>query len=94
MAPQHLPPLWGVDHQVRRTFGENSKFKDSEGGDALMPTRFRGVWQRGDRYVVRISLPKRGGCEELGDFTDDEVAARAYDERARELYKATAITNY
>lgn len=95
MHPEFLPPLWGVEHQVRRTFGEHSKFKDSEGGEAIRPTRFRGVWQQGGRYLARISRPGGGGdYEDLGDYTDDEVAARAYDNRARELYKSNAITNF
>lgn len=92
MNPRFLPPNWSVDHQTLRTFGENSRFRDLEHEHADGPSRFRGVRRFGSRF--RAFIHHDGEEEDLGVFTDEEVAARAYDTRARELFQHKAITNF
>lgn len=94
LRPRYLPPQWGVNHQVSRTFGDRSVFNrggSGEGGDR--PTRFRGVRQKGDStFTATLSLPG-GGTEGVGSFPTAEAAARAYDARAVAVYGSAALVN-
>lgn len=92
MRPRYLPPQWGVNHQVSRTFGDRSVFHRSDASEDR-PTRFRGVRQRGPAaFTATLSLPG-GGTEEVGTFATAEAAARAYDARAVAAYGSTALVN-
>lgn len=64
----------------------NADFKPGVSG-------YRGVWRgRCNRFVARIEFQKKK--IHIGTFVSAEEAARAYDSKARELFKEFARTNF
>ena len=78
-----------VKPQVRRTAAQVAAAEAKGGGSS----EYRGVyWQRKTRkWVARIRLPKVGGRQgqlrDLGRFTSERAAARAFDAAVRKLGK-------
>lgn len=93
MRPRFLPPQWGVNHQITRSFGERSVFRGQGHEEEDGPTRFKGVRRRGEgRFEASLTLPD-GTLADLGIFPTAEDAARAYNVRARQAYGVAAVTN-
>jgi len=53
---------------------------------------YRGVSKRYGRWKARIKL--NGTDMVIGDFGDEEAAARAYDKKAAQIHGESAILNF
>jgi hypothetical protein len=59
---------------------------------ALGRSRFKGVWLKRGLWIARVSLKKGPVC--LGTYATEEDAARAYDNKLREIFGEFAHTNF
>jgi hypothetical protein len=57
-------------------------------------SRFLGVFYDKTKHLWRARIKKDGVRYELGRHSDEAIAARAYDSKARELYGLTATLNF
>lgn len=72
--------------------GESSRGSESAPAAVVRTSAYRGVSKRYGRWKARIKL--NGSDQAIGDFDDEETAARAYDDKAREIHGTAAILNF
>jgi hypothetical protein len=72
--------------------GGSQRATEQTSAGAVRTSAYRGVSKRYGRWKARIKL--NGSDLALGDFDDEKTAARAYDEKAREIHGAAAILNF
>jgi hypothetical protein len=104
--PQTMPVIDHINHlkddnRVENlrwaTFSQNAHHREKRMSQAQ--SQYFGVWydknpERKTKWRAAIRRPNNGGTMIIGHYATEEEAARAYDEKARELYGEFARLNF